>query len=290
MTSGCALDLSGRAGDEGTDAETVAPDDGAVAVPLEAGSARPDGGAHPAKDAGPIRDATVDGTSPEASAPDASPPDGSGPNPCTNAVGPCAVVPAGWTLVARAPAQSSPCPAGFDGTSPSDVVEGPSVAGGCSCGACSVTATPTCNAGTIAVSYDTNTSPAAGTCSTVANPSPLGNTPAGSCGTDIYQGDYSTYDVRYAAPAPSGGTCSAPGVQNSAAISYAARGRLLALERRTTRRRPPAAGEPASPRSAAPTRRASRLPARSPARPARSPWPIGWAPAHRSRAPPAAAR
>ena len=215
MTSGCALDLSGREVDLG-DAGPATTDE---SPPPEADAAGPDGGLRPPRDAGPPRDASTF---------DATAADATSPNGCANAATPCAVVPPGWTLVALAAAQSSPCPTGFDSAPASDVVEGPSVAGGCSCGACSVTAQPSCASGAIAVTYDTNTTVYAGTCNTTATPSPLGNAPPGSCGTDIYQGDYSTFDVRYAAPGPTGGTCTSPGVQNSAALSYAARDRLCA--------------------------------------------------------------
>ena len=63
-------------------------------------------------------------------------------------------------------------------------------------------------------------------CDKVANPSPLANSPAGSCGTDTYQGDYSVYDVQYTAPPPSGGACTSAGVKTASAVSYAATDRL----------------------------------------------------------------
>jgi len=126
--------------------------------------------------------------------------------------------------VAFSASQAAPCPAGFDTSG--DVVEGPSAAGACSCGACSVTSPPTCTAGPVPVSYDYDTTAAAGTCYMTASPSPLSNSPPGACLTDIYQGDYSTYDARYDAPPASGGACAAPGVSNAGGVTYAGRDRV----------------------------------------------------------------
>jgi hypothetical protein len=138
-------------------------------------------------------------------------------------------VPAGWSLVAFATMQAASCPAGFDDVAPTDVIEGPTAAGACSCGACQITTAPTCASGVVNVTYDNANSAYAGTCNQVANPSPLSNSPAGTCLTDIYQGSYATYDVRYAAPAPSGGACNAPGVKNTGGITYAGRDRLCTV-------------------------------------------------------------
>ena len=126
----------------------------------------------------------------------ASPPSG-----CPNYAAP-ASGPSGWTLVAYAPAQASPCPTGFETAPSQDLLEGPNATDACSCGACTVTQQPSCTSGAITVTYDTDFS---GTCDKVAMPSPLGNSPAGACGTDIDQGSYAKYDVKYAAPPPSGG-------------------------------------------------------------------------------------
>jgi hypothetical protein len=86
-----------------------------------------------------------------------------------------------------------------------------------------MTQLPTCSSGSIAVNYDNAST---GMCDKVANPSPLGNSPAGSCGTDLYQGDYSVYDVQYTAPPPIGGTCSSAAMPNASAVSYAAKDRI----------------------------------------------------------------
>jgi hypothetical protein len=160
---------------------------------------------------------------PEASTtdrPDAGPPP---PDPCAGSSGACVTVPSGWTLVAFAPAQTSPCPSGFAASASQDVVEGPSAPGACSCGTCHVTQPPSCAAGTIAVNFDNAST---GMCDKVANPSPLSNSPAGSCLTDIYQGDYSVYDVQYTAPPPGGGACASAAVQTASAVSYAAKDRV----------------------------------------------------------------
>jgi hypothetical protein len=53
---------------------------------------------------------------------------------------------------------------------------------------------------------------------------PLGNTPAGSCATDVYQGNYNTYDIKYVPPAATGGACTSPGT-GSGSVSYAAHDR-----------------------------------------------------------------
>jgi hypothetical protein len=137
----------------------------------------------------------------------------------------CVAVPPGWSLVAFAPSQSSPCPTGFDMAAATDLVEGPTAAGACGCGACSVTTAPNCASGTIGVTFDYDTTVYAGTCYMAATPATLSNSPPGSCLTDIYNGDYSTYDAKYTSPAPSGGVCSAPAVNNAGALTYAARDR-----------------------------------------------------------------
>ncbi|HEX4447011.1 MAG TPA: hypothetical protein VH044_09750, partial [Polyangiaceae bacterium] len=185
--------------------------------------------APPGRDGGPPFDSSAsqpaDGSVPEAAAPD-----GPTSSACTANTDPnasaCLVVPAGWSVVAFSASQSMPCPPGFDAGPSGDVVEGPSASGACSCGACSVTTAPTCTSGPIPVSYDYDTTAAAGTCYMTANPSPLSNSPPGACLTDIYQGDYSTYDARYDAPPASGGACAAAGVSNAAGVTYAARDRI----------------------------------------------------------------
>jgi hypothetical protein len=142
---------------------------------------------------------------------------------CGTGQSPCVVVPAGWTLVAFASTQSSPCPAGF-ATQPTDLVEGPTAGtGACSCGACTVTSPPSCASGMVPVHYDETLSTGAGTCDLVAEPGtgPLMNSPPGSCGTDLYQGSYAGFDISYESPAATGGACRAPGVASGTGLTYA---------------------------------------------------------------------
>jgi hypothetical protein len=175
----------------------------------------PEGGS-PADAGGASTDGSTQGTGDSGDPASTACPGGSGPS--------CLAVPAGWSLVAFSASQAAPCPAGFD--TRGDVVEGPSAAGACGCGACSVTTPPTCTSGPLPVSYDYDTTPTAGTCYMTASPSPLSNSPPGACLTDIYQGDYSSYDARYDAPPASGGACAAPGVSNSGGVMYAGRDRV----------------------------------------------------------------
>jgi hypothetical protein len=232
MLSACSVDLQGREAPAQDDSLTTEPD----AASVDASLPGQDDASQPTKtqpDAGPPHHpmATPDASIPEASMPEASIPDAShdsGPttNACTNVSGPCVVVPSGWTLVAFAPAQNAACPAGFDTTASQDLFEGPGTgAGACSCSGCSVKQ-DACGAGSIAVHYDTDSSQ---TCGTVANPSPLSNSPPGACLTDIFQGSYAIYDVQYTAPPPSGGSCSAPAVPNGNAVTYAAKDRICQL-------------------------------------------------------------
>jgi hypothetical protein len=137
--------------------------------------------------------------------------------------GDCIVVPSGWTLVAFAPTQASPCPSGF--AQPTGVVEGPSATSACECGTCGVTTQPSCAGGPIKVLYDTITSAGAGTCDLPGTVTPLGNSPAGTCLTDLYKGDYTIDDLEYEPSGPSGGVCSAPGAK-ATAITYAAQDRI----------------------------------------------------------------
>jgi hypothetical protein len=83
----------------------------------------------------------------------------------------------------------------------------------CTCGTCSTTTQPTCQDGAIQSSYDTG----GNACGTPALP--LGNNPGGTCDTDLYKGSYAGFDLRYTAPAASGGQCSSPGVA-SGTVTY----------------------------------------------------------------------
>jgi hypothetical protein len=140
---------------------------------------------------------------------------------CASDSGPCIVVPRGWTIVAFEPSQSTACPAGYT-TGSMDFVDGPAAgASKCSCGACSVTAPPTCDSGEIPVHYDNTVGVGTGTCNLVAEPGtgPLMNSPPGSCGTDLYQGSYAGFDISYTSPPAAGGVCTAPGVASGVATS-----------------------------------------------------------------------
>jgi hypothetical protein len=53
---------------------------------------------------------------------------------------------------------------------------------------------------------------------------PLGNSPAGSCATDVYRGNYNNYDIEYVPPAATGGACASPGTA-SGSVSYTAHDR-----------------------------------------------------------------
>jgi hypothetical protein len=209
LAAGCSLDLDGL---EGADAGSPA-----TAEP-EAGAAHEAGGAVQPTDSGFSDTGSSSGSSGGG--------DAMGPTGCAN--GACSGAPAGWSLVAFASTQASPCPPGFDSAAPTNLVEGPTAAGACSCGACAVTTPPSCAAGELSGYYDYNTTVYAGTCYMPDTTPVLMNDPPGACATDIYQGSYATFDVRYNAPPLSGGACSAPGTQNSGALTYAARDRVCA--------------------------------------------------------------
>jgi hypothetical protein len=91
-----------------------------------------------------------------------------------------------------------------------------------------VTTPPSCATGALSGYYDYNTTAYAGTCYAPDEMPLLSNDPPGTCLTDVHQGPYTTFDVRYNAPAPTGGVCSAPGVPNSGALTYSARDRVCA--------------------------------------------------------------
>ena len=240
VASACALDHGGLggpgpAGPEATGADASVPADasgppGLDAADLDAAVTDTDAGN---TDSGAKGDAAVPG---EAGSPSDS---GAGDAAAVEAGScgtSCVVVPVGWALVAFEPSRSAACPAGFT-NQPTDVVEGPAAsASACSCGACSVTAQPTCDTGSVAVHYDaTRGNP--GTCAlpTLPGTGPLANSPPGSCGTDLYQGSYATFDVKYTSPPPAGGACASPGVVASGGgVTYAAEGRTCAPEARQT--------------------------------------------------------
>ena len=216
LVTGCTLGLGGLGAPTG-DGET-GENDAANAFDANPG----DDASRPVKP-GPRPDSGPAPVPRDASTPDAAKVDPTPPAACANAAGPCFAVPSGWALVAFAPAQTTPCPVGYTSAPSQDVLGGPNADAACGCGACSVTQPPTCGAGAVNVTYDQDFS---GSCDMVAMPSPLGNAPAGSCGTDIYQGSYASYDVRYQAPAPSGGACTSAGVPKGGAVTYGSHDRV----------------------------------------------------------------
>jgi hypothetical protein len=87
-----------------------------------------------------------------------------------------------------------------------------------------VTTAPSCETGSIQVFYDTAPL-GGGRCNLMGSVSPLSNSPAGSCLTDVYQGDYRTFDIEYVPPPPTGGSCTAPGAAQNGNVTYAAQDR-----------------------------------------------------------------
>jgi hypothetical protein len=160
-------------------------------------------------DAGPTPDAGRSVADAPADAPadtaDAAWP--TGPATCT-----CGLSAAsGFTLVAYAADRSAGCPSDM---TQFDLVTGPTAGpGACACGACAVTATPSCSMGSFASDFDTSTSPA---CGTRAISHPCNN---GAC-TPV-PGTYGQHG-RAVPPPPTGpGACTAPGVANQAAAQSA---------------------------------------------------------------------
>ena len=154
-----------------------------------------------------------------------------GPPPCTTANG-CYVIPSGWTLVPFAPSQSAACPTGFANAQPENLVELP-ITGGCACGACSKGTPPTCT-GALGDYYDDPKAPFGGgqNCSQQGSPAQNNNSPAGQCGTDLYNGgtgfgqlSYQDLNLKYVPPTTvTGGTCTSGGTV-SGTPTYAAQDR-----------------------------------------------------------------
>lgn len=229
---GCSLDQGGLGAVTPTGAD-AGPRPGATANGTTHGDAssttgtdstRVDGGAP--NDAIPPGDGRASGDA----GPDATTPAEAGP--CANGAPSCIVVPSGWTLVAFASTRSTACPAGFTGM-PTDLVEGATAsASACSCGACNLTTPPTCNSGSVPVHFDNVTGSGGGSCSMLAsaNTGPLMNNPPGSCGTDLYQGSYAGFDVKYTSPPPSGGACTTPGMVANGGVTYASQDRACTAD------------------------------------------------------------
>ena len=130
----------------------------------------------------------------------------------------CFVMPSNFSLVAfGATASGVACPTGF--TAPVDTVEGPSVAANaCTCG-CSVTTPPSCATGMLVGHFDVDGS---GNCGSAG-----GNLANNGCGTDGFLGPFGTdNEHEFAAPAASGGACSASATKDPTTLTYAAHGRV----------------------------------------------------------------
>jgi hypothetical protein len=218
-SSGAPGEDGSSAGDaaDSDDGSEASADDAATGDDADASDAEPEGDAEEAGEDGAVGD---DSSAPMPDAGpglDATPPSDAGGavpeggNPCAGSGSACVVVPGGWTLVAFASSQATACPAGFGDTT--NLVENPSGANACGCGTCSTTTPPTCNAGTVGVTYDVALSVDVGTCDDVGTPPALANSPAGGCGTDLdTEADYEELDLQFKAPPASGGVCGAPGV------------------------------------------------------------------------------
>jgi hypothetical protein len=240
----CGLSVGGSAPEPGPSVTggLDATDQGEGSLPADSPpeASHDDGHAGPGKDAGAhdapvtadvVTDAPLDravdvevddgGSADASDAPTDVLPDGTA---CPDGSPGCVIVPAGWTLVAFSTGQSAACPVGFQ--SPADLVEGPDAAGACSCGTCTVTQQASCASGTVSVYYDTASS-RPGTCALPGSVTPLGNSPAGACATDVYKGSYNTYDIEYVPPPATGGACTSAGTQ-SGSVTYAAHDRACA--------------------------------------------------------------
>lgn len=215
------------AGPDGTAEASTATDAARDASLLDAtllDSAAPDGS--------PLDGSVHDTSAPDAMVPDAVAGDASIDAPgCVAANGgACVVVPPGWSIVAFSGGRTDPCPSDFNAAS-NDVVEAPNAANACSCGACTVTAEPSCDQGTIGATYGfggfggggTPTCTMAGTALRIAAGG--GCTPYPSTGGP---GPSSFTAVEYTPPAPAGGSCSSPGVADPSQITYGAEERVCA--------------------------------------------------------------
>jgi hypothetical protein len=134
----------------------------------------------------------------------------------------CVVVPPGWALVAFAPTRSAVCPVGFTNAL-TEVLEGPDWTKACDCGQCNVTKQPSCASGPLRVQIDPHPWSGSPMCSTAPAWQLMNESPG--CDAVPFAMDVPD-DVRFGAPAPSGGTCSLPGKPQAAKIAYAAQGRV----------------------------------------------------------------
>jgi hypothetical protein len=134
----------------------------------------------------------------------------------------CVVVPPGWALVAFAPTRSAVCPAGFT-HGLTEVLEGPDWTKACDCGQCNMTKQPSCASGRLRVQVDPHPWSGSPMCAT----EPTWQLMSASPGCDAVPFAMNVPDnVRFLAPAPTGGMCSLPGKPQAARITYAAQGRV----------------------------------------------------------------
>jgi hypothetical protein len=141
------------------------------------------------------------------------------------------MIPSGWTFLAFATNQGSPCPSGFATAAPTNVDESPNASNACTCGQCSVTTQPTCQNGQIASYYDLHGP--INLCGLAGTPPALGNNPGGACDTDNYKGNSDGLDLKFVAPGPSGGQCSSPGVATGT-VTYGSQDRECTADSATS--------------------------------------------------------
>jgi hypothetical protein len=185
----CGLDVSGAA-----DGVPDAGDDASVA-----GDAAP----HDATSSADVTDAaTFDAASSDATTPS----DGSQTVCSPLGTTSCFALPNGWTPVAYASTQTSPCASPYGTTA--DVEEGPTPNAACQCETCAITTSPSCVTGAISTAYDNDL-----THLCLLGGATLANNPSGSC----VQGSWML---------ASGGACTAPIAKHKEAFTFASKGRM----------------------------------------------------------------
>ncbi len=234
MFAACGLDIEGTLVDDG---DAAAPLDGNVAdvilgadggADVTSGDAASDvgdgsvtdGSMADARDASGLDAASDTAIDVQLDAPRDVAPDTA---TCTLATG-CIVVPTGWTLVAIDTVATPPaCPTGFAGAAANDVVEGPNAgATACGCATCSIGTQPDCSSGAVKVAFDFG----GGQCGTAGSPPQNNNTPAGSCGTDMYTGTLNNLELKLTPSGPTGGACTSAGALQKQNVTYAGRARV----------------------------------------------------------------
>jgi hypothetical protein len=134
--------------------------------------------------------------------------------------------PPGWTLVAFAASQQTPCPPGFAGPA-TDVVFDTSTAttpaGTCTCDSCSVTAPPSCVTGSISGGYDYT----GGRCN-ISTPT-LGNANPGGCNTDNPHYALGNLDIYFDPLPPSGGSCTAAATPHPSQVTFSGKGEICSV-------------------------------------------------------------